>query len=166
MDEKNRQAALPAGPALTTHYYTKDASYQPRYGRTRAAINVVKPVIACIILFICFYVNIWTFITGPTLESIESTPHGDDDGPVSSVMATQCPAQYAVAPHGNPDITERNIGKLFPSAEFRNLSVKRLSGAVQIPTVSYDDNGPIGEDPRWDVFFDLERYFREAFPLL
>lgn len=65
-----------------------------------------------------------------------------------------------------PEITKRNIEKLFPSAEFRNLSVKRLSGAVQIPTVSYDDNGPIGEDPRWDVFFNLERYFRETFPLL
>jgi Gly-Xaa carboxypeptidase len=166
MDEKNRQAALASGPALTTNYYTKAAGYQPRHGRTRAAISVLKPVVACIVLFACFYVNIWTFITGPILESIESTHHGDDDGSVSSVVAAQCPVQYAIAPHANPDITERNIEKLFPSTEFRNLSVKRLSGAVQIPTVSYDDNGPIGEDPRWDVFFDLERYFRETFPLL
>ncbi|KUL89885.1 hypothetical protein ZTR_02970 [Talaromyces verruculosus] len=138
MDEKNRHVALSG--AATTNYAK--------------------------VLFICFYINIWTFITGPILESIESTHHGDHDGSASSVVATQCPAQYAIAPHSSPDITKRNIEKLFPSAEFRNLSVKRLSGAVQIPTVSYDDNGPVGEDPRWDVFFDLERYFRETFPLL
>lgn len=160
MDEKNRQAAL-SGIA-TTNYYAKDASHQPRHDRTRAAISVLKPVIACVILFACFYINIWTFITGPTLESIEST-HYDDS---SSTVATQCPAQYAIAPHASPDITKRNIKILFPSAEFRNLSVRRLSGAVQIPTVSYDDNGPIGEDPRWNVFFELERYFRDTFPLL
>lgn len=162
MDEKNRHAL--SGIA-TTNYYARDASYQPRHSRTRPAISVLKPVIACIVLFICFYINIWTFITGPILESIESTHHGDHDES-ASVVATQCPAQYSIAPHFSPDITKRNIEKLFPSAEFRNLSVKRLSGAVQIPTVSYDDNGPIGEDPRWDVFFDLERYFRETFPLL
>lgn len=157
MDEKNRHAAL-SGIA-TTNYY---ASHKPRHGRTRVAIIVLKSVIACIILFTCFYVNIWTFITGPILESTEST-HYDDS---SSIVGTQCPAQYAIAPHSSPDITKRNIQILFPSAEFRNLSVRRLSGAVQIPTVSYDDNGPIGEDPRWDVFFDLEHYFRDTFPLL
>ncbi len=28
-----------------------------------------------------------------------------------------------------------------------------LSGAVKIPTESYDVMGPVGEDPRWDVFY-------------
>ena len=160
MDRKNRQGFFAAEPALTTE------NYQPRHGRMRAVLYVAKYVIACIILFVCFYISIWTFITEPILEFIEATHPGDHDGSVTSVVAAQCPAQFAISPHSNSDITKRNIEKLFPSAEFRNLSVKRLSGAVQIPTVSYDDNGPIDDDPRWDVFFDLERYFRESFPLL
>lgn len=84
----------------------------------------------------------------------------------ASAATSQCPAQLAIGPKLNPDITDRNLLKLFPSDDFKNLSVKRLQGAVQIPTVSYDDNGAIGEDPRWDVFYDLQEYFRETFPLL
>ena len=82
------------------------------------------------------------------------------------VATSQCPEQLSIGPKSHPEITDRNILKLFPSAEFKNLSVTRLQGAVQIPTVSYDDNGPLGEDPRWDVFYDLEDYFKTTFPLL
>ena len=35
------------------------------------------------------------------------------------------------------------------SEEFRNGSIKRHSGAVQIPTESFDDMGAVGEDSRW-----------------
>ena len=94
----------------------------------------------------------------PSLRSQSSIP--------TSVATSQCPDQLAIGPRSNPDITDRNLVKLFPSDEFKNLSVERLQGAVQIPTVSYDDNGAIGEDPRWDVFYDLQEYFRETFPLL
>lgn len=52
------------------------------------------------------------------------------------------------------------------SAAFRNASVRRLSGAVRVKTESFDDLGPIGEDPRWDVFYDFHRYLEETFPLM
>ncbi|KAF2488921.1 vacuolar carboxypeptidase-like protein Cps1 [Lophium mytilinum] len=52
------------------------------------------------------------------------------------------------------------------SAKFRNESISRLAGSVKIPTMSFDDLGPIGEDKRWEVFYDFEAYLKGAFPLL
>lgn len=77
----------------------------------------------------------------------------------------QCPAQAIIAPTSHPEITRKNVETLFKSEGFRNLSIERLSGAVKIPTEDFDYMGPIGEDKRWDVFYDLEKYFKKTFPL-
>lgn len=58
------------------------------------------------------------------------------------------------------DITQQ-IG----SPEFRSQAVQWLSGAVQIPTESFDAMGPIGEDKRWDAFGPFHSYLQSAFPL-
>ncbi|KAH7361757.1 carboxypeptidase S [Plectosphaerella cucumerina] len=50
------------------------------------------------------------------------------------------------------------------SAEYRNASIARLAGAIRIPTVAYDGMGPVGEDPRWDVFDEFADYLRQTFP--
>jgi len=47
---------------------------------------------------------------------------------------------------------------------FRNASIIRHSGAVRIPTQSYDDLGEIGEDRRWDVMFEFAEYLEATFP--
>lgn len=52
------------------------------------------------------------------------------------------------------------------TTKFRNESIARLSGAVKIPSVSYDGMGPIGEDKRWDIFYDFASYLKEQFPLI
>jgi Gly-Xaa carboxypeptidase len=78
----------------------------------------------------------------------------------------QCPAQEVIGPKSHPEITERNVKKLFKSDAFKKLSAERLGGAVQIPTEDFDDMGPVEEDKRWDVFYDLENYFKKTFPLL
>ncbi|KAL2255965.1 hypothetical protein VTK26DRAFT_2413 [Humicola hyalothermophila] len=49
---------------------------------------------------------------------------------------------------------------------FRNATIRRLSGAVQVKTESFDDLGPIGEDPRWDVFYAFHEYLEKTFPLI
>ncbi|KAF2626143.1 carboxypeptidase S [Macroventuria anomochaeta] len=51
------------------------------------------------------------------------------------------------------------------SEDFRKLAIERLSGAVQIPTQSYDDMGDIGADPRWDIFNSFADYLAKTFPL-
>lgn len=55
---------------------------------------------------------------------------------------------------------------ILSSEKFRNASVGRLSGAVQVRSESFDDLGPIGKDPRWDVFYDLHNYLEITFPLI
>ncbi|KAL7422371.1 hypothetical protein Q5752_003017 [Cryptotrichosporon argae] len=41
-----------------------------------------------------------------------------------------------------------------------------LSGAVKVPTEIFDVMGEIGEDERWDVFYDFADYLEQAFPLV
>lgn len=82
------------------------------------------------------------------------------------VHLPRCPAQQQVAPSARPDISEKNVNGLFKSDDFRKLSVERLAGAVQIPTVTYQDMGKLGEDKRWDAHYKLEDYFKKTFPLL
>lgn len=57
------------------------------------------------------------------------------------------------------------MDKYLESHTFRDTSIKRLSGAVQIPTESFDDLGEIGEDKRWDVMYDFAAYLKETFPV-
>ncbi|KAI0328685.1 Zn-dependent exopeptidase [Cubamyces sp. BRFM 1775] len=47
---------------------------------------------------------------------------------------------------------------------FKLEAYKALGGAVQIPTVSYEDLAPVGEDSRWDVFGELHEYLEKTFP--
>jgi Gly-Xaa carboxypeptidase len=61
---------------------------------------------------------------------------------------------------------EKDIQKEVSSDEFFQKSLKKLQGAVRIPTESFDDMGPVGEDERWDIFEKLHEYFEEAFPLV
>jgi len=42
--------------------------------------------------------------------------------------------------------------------------VERLAGAIGIPTESFDDMGPVGEDPRWDIFQDFHEYLAKTYP--
>ena len=77
----------------------------------------------------------------------------------------QCPAQEVIGPKSYPGITQRNVEKLFKSDEFKKLSVGRLSGAVMIPT-DFGHMGPVREDERWEVFYDLEKCFMDTLPLV
>jgi Gly-Xaa carboxypeptidase len=51
------------------------------------------------------------------------------------------------------------------SDAFRNVAIERLSGAVKIPTQSYDVMGEIGADPRWDIFYSFADYLSKTYPL-
>ncbi|KAL9105498.1 MAG: hypothetical protein Q9227_009328 [Pyrenula ochraceoflavens] len=60
----------------------------------------------------------------------------------------------------------QDLEEYLESADYVNKSVARLTGAVQIPTQSFDDMGPIGEDKRWDIFYELEAYLEKTYPLV
>ncbi|WRT68600.1 uncharacterized protein IL334_005578 [Kwoniella shivajii] len=39
-----------------------------------------------------------------------------------------------------------------------------ISGAVQVPTETFDDFGKVGEDDRWDKFYKFDGYLKKSFP--
>lgn len=72
-------------------------------------------------------------------------------------------SQSVYRPSKRSDMTTSNL-ELFKTPKFRDLIAKRLSSLVQIPTVTYDEMGLVGEDSRWEVFEELPKYFEKTFP--
>jgi Gly-Xaa carboxypeptidase len=77
-----------------------------------------------------------------------------------------CPQYPAfVSSAGNKKL-EKDVLDEISSEGFFDKSVKRMQGAVQIPTESFDDMGKVGEDDRWDIFVDFHAYLKKTFPLV
>ncbi|KAJ3515123.1 hypothetical protein NLJ89_g1956 [Agrocybe chaxingu] len=72
--------------------------------------------------------------------------------------------QEGVCPQPQPPAQASNISAFVDAPGFASEASKRLAGAVQIPTVTFDDMGPAGEDERWAPFEDLHAYLRTTFP--
>lgn len=86
---------------------------------------------------------------------------GRSDRPRMPVDTTgKCPVVEVLEPSKGEKSSQ------FLSAEYRNHSLGLWQGAVQIPSMSYDDLMPVGQDPRWDVFGDLHKYLEKSFPEL
>lgn len=60
-------------------------------------------------------------------------------------------------------VPDQNL-KLFKLSEYRDLVAHRLSGAVKIPTITYDEMGLLGKDERWNIFYDMAEYLEASFP--
>lgn len=84
--------------------------------------------------------------------------------PLSSIApskSSQCNLPPILDPTGDglPSAND-----LFASKSARDQQIKRLQAIVQVPSISYDDNGPVGEDKRWEPFFDLHKVLEKTFP--
>ncbi|KAJ4366669.1 hypothetical protein N0V85_009199 [Neurospora sp. IMI 360204] len=79
-------------------------------------------------------------------------------------FASQCVQASPLKPSQN-DKLDKAYDFLSTEA-FLNASVARLSGAVHVKSESFDDLRAIGEDPRWDVFYDFAAYLEKTFPLI
>ena len=77
---------------------------------------------------------------------------------------SQCVQPDPLVPAENADLDK--LFEYVSGSEFRNATIKRISGAIQVKSESFDDLGPIGEDPRWDVFYDFSAYLVKTFPLI
>jgi Gly-Xaa carboxypeptidase len=89
------------------------------------------------------------------------------DALFSESNALACP-QYAAFKSTTDErrkLEEEMQGE-FDSDGFFDKSLKRLQGAVQIPTEVFDDMGEVGEDPRWYIFGDFHAYLEKTFPLV
>jgi Gly-Xaa carboxypeptidase len=75
-----------------------------------------------------------------------------------------CPQEDALVPQrdANAKLWD-SLGKDIGSEEFKERAIKWHSGAVQIPTESYDKMAPVGEDPRWEAFAPFHEYLLKSF---
>lgn len=104
---------------------------------------------------------VFTWLSYPIYE----TGRLDNSSPSSSSSKSTSPSCQqvdALWPAGD-DALKESFDYLSTPA-FEKDSIARLSGAVQIPTESYDDLGKIGEDKRWDAFYPFHDYLNATFP--
>lgn len=85
------------------------------------------------------------------------------DFPLAGTPEAQCPQIDPLWPTKKSDALSQ-LEEFLDSAKFRNESIGRLAGAVQIPSESYDDLGEVGEDERWETMFDVAAYLKKTFP--
>lgn len=76
-----------------------------------------------------------------------------------------CVQPAALFPSNKSSELDRAYEHLASDA-FRNATVDHLAGAVKVKTQTFDDLGEVGEDPRWEVFFEFSAYLEKTFPLL
>lgn len=50
------------------------------------------------------------------------------------------------------------------SPQYHAQIIDKLSRIIQIPSESYDDLGAVGEDDRWNIFFELEAFLKATYP--
>lgn len=55
---------------------------------------------------------------------------------------------------------------LFSSKKALLKQVERHGAIVKVPSISYDDNGEPGEDPRWNVFYELHATLAALYPFV
>ena len=55
---------------------------------------------------------------------------------------------------------------IFSGEETLIKQVERLGTLVKIPSISYDDSGEPGEDPRWDVFYQMHDALAALYPIV
>ena len=121
--------------------------------------------------------RIWTWAIPITLAVIftlaligsQLKSRGRDKGepwPVPVTGKAACPQFPALKTLESLEGLEKEVGETIGSDEFFDKSLKRMQGAVRIPTESFDDMGPVGEDPRWDVFKEFHAYLEASFPLV
>ncbi|KAI8996549.1 carboxypeptidase S [Trametes punicea] len=74
-----------------------------------------------------------------------------------------CPQPKALHPRKHRALQEE-LERVYADETYRLKVYKALGGAIQIPTESYDDLGPVGEDSRWEPFGRLHEYLEQTFP--
>ena len=129
---------------------------EQRRARRHRFKQIGLPVILC-------FVSLWLIVGIPVHQC-----HKANDGwaPIDygDVSPGLCP-NYPVIDPSNSDLTD-DLNQMIDDSLFLNQSAGRLTGAVNIPTQSFDDmGGPLNvDDPRWQPFSELHDYLKRTFP--
>ncbi|KAG1905205.1 uncharacterized protein F5891DRAFT_677915 [Suillus fuscotomentosus] len=109
----------------------------------------------------------FAFLPRPICHLSRLWPAGPCNGLAGSlspgVNSTTCPQWPALHPTKHRGLSE-DLDVAYSSGDFKQRAIQVLGEAVRVPTESYDDNGPVGEDSRWDTFAELHRVLEASFP--
>ncbi|KAJ7306860.1 carboxypeptidase S [Mycena albidolilacea] len=121
----------------------------------RARLRFVLSVVALTALLRFF------FVLAPIVchWSTNPAPHHH------SAAAGVCPQESPLVPSKNGALWDELTASHATTA-FRDRAVAQLSAAVQIPTETYDEMGPVGEDERWLSRGPFLEHLASAFPLV
>ena len=114
--------------------------------------NFTRAVIVCVA---CFLLSV---IDNPIRQYLAPyfEPHARD------VAGNVCPQVPPLAPQDTK--VEGYIRNKVEDPKYHAEIISKLQGIIRIPSESFDELGPIGQDPRWDVFYDIEDYLKKTYP--
>ncbi|KZV72465.1 carboxypeptidase S [Peniophora sp. CONT] len=84
---------------------------------------------------------------------------------VKQVNAELCPQVPALAPSKHSALVDE-LDDVYADGEYRLWAYENLGAAVRVPTITYDDIGPPGEDDRWETRLQLHDVLKKRFPLI
>ncbi|KIP10027.1 hypothetical protein PHLGIDRAFT_66515 [Phlebiopsis gigantea 11061_1 CR5-6] len=79
------------------------------------------------------------------------------------LSADLCPQPSPLVPEKNEELWS-TLGSRYSTKDFLGEAVELLGGAVRVPTESYDQMLPVGQDPRWEVFAPFHEHLLKTFP--
>lgn len=135
------------------------AAASPRPTIRRAIASNVKGNLPFTLVWLCVLGVILHF--SGVLDPVEDTSNGGHHHHHPG-KAYGCQQLDPLFPSSTEKLDE--AFEFLSSESFRNASILRHSGAVQLATESFDDMGEIGEDTRWDVFYPFAEYLAATFP--
>lgn len=109
----------------------------------------------------------WTKATWAALPLVQPAVAGPGFGSGQQVLGStgvsdfQCDLPPVLDPYRDGLPAARDV---FGGEKALLKQVERHSALVRIPSISYDDNGEPGEDPRWDVFYDVHAALAALYP--
>jgi hypothetical protein len=105
----------------------------------------------------------WTLPSG-TVRQESSPPYSPTSSPQKSgeIVESWCPLPV------KPKIVKDGLksSSLFADQKSVDLQAKRLSAAVNVPTVSVNGDGDVLTDPRYEVFKKFHKVLDGLFPLV
>ncbi|KAJ3558574.1 hypothetical protein NM688_g840 [Phlebia brevispora] len=107
-----------------------------------------------------FGILLWYYISTAFASPANQFPLSQEKAVDQSALCPQVPPLLP-SKHTKLDIV---LDTLYNQNVFQHSAFEALGGAIRVPTESYDDLGPVGDDPRWDTFALLHAYLERTFP--
>ncbi|OTA59276.1 vacuolar carboxypeptidase Cps1 [Hypoxylon sp. EC38] len=129
------------------------------HGRGRPC-NRNRNLLFCSLAFFCliplyFNPSLWSPARHCFNRPSSGRPHYND-------LEKWCPLPDIIPPGDDGLKSSEHLMR----SQQSKLQVQRLSAAVRVPTESYDDNGDVDEDPRWETFSEFHLVLERLFPLV